>query len=176
VPEASTDRLFSIDAARSSDLLPAARKFLQTRPAAESGFSIWDASNIFYELHKLEAGNLPSARTLLLLYAADLQFRLRWEILPALEEGQLVVAIPYVQTGIAFGLANGISEKWLNEVFRFAPSPAESFWLNGTSSEGSGGDGFLEFCSDIVPRDFAQRFSAHFAELQNCGRCKLLQL
>ena len=29
----------------------------------------------------------PSSRTLLLLYAADLAFRLRWEIGPALDEG-----------------------------------------------------------------------------------------
>lgn len=169
-------RLFSIDAASSRDLLPAARKFLQMRLDGEGGFSTWDASNIFYELHKLEQGNLPSARTLLLLYASDLRFRLRWEILPALEEGQLVVAIPYVETGIAFGLANGIPEKWLNEVFRFAPAPKESFWLNGSPAQISSSDGFLEFCIDVLPGDFFQRFCAHFVELQNCGKCKLLEL
>jgi hypothetical protein len=168
-------RLFSIDAACSCDLLPAARKFLHGRDA-EGGFSTWDASNIFYELQKFEQENLPSARTLLLLYAADLRFRLRWEILPALEEGQLVVAIPYVETGIAFGLANGLPEKWIHEVFRFAPAPAESFWLNGSPAQGASSDGFLEFCIDVLPADFFQQFSAHFVELERCGRCKLLQL
>jgi thymidylate kinase len=169
-------QLFSIDAADSRNLLPAARKFLKTRTDRESGFSTWDASSIFYELHKLEQGSLPSARTLLLLYAADLRFRLRWEILPALEEGQLVVAIPYVETGIAFGLANGISHKWLNEVFRFAPAPVESFWLGGSPALAPANEGFLEFCSEMLPKDFFQRFTAHFVELQTCGKCKLLQL
>jgi hypothetical protein len=168
-------RLCSIDAVCSRDLLPAARKFLQANNSG-GGFSTWDASHIFYELQELDQTNLPSARTLLLLYAADLRFRLRWEILPALEEGQLVVAIPYVQTGIAFGLANGLPEKWIHEVFRFAPAAAESFWLHGTSSPAASPDGFLEFCMNVLPADFFQRFSAHFVELQKSGRCKLMQL
>ena len=49
----------------------------------------------------------PSARTLLLLYAADLAFRLRWQIRPALAEGRTVVAAPYVDTAVAFGRAAG---------------------------------------------------------------------
>jgi thymidylate kinase len=168
-------QLFSIDGPASHDLLPAARKLLQTRDG-EGGFSTWDASNIFYELQKLEPDNPPSAKTLLLLYAADLRFRLRWQILPALEEGQLVIAIPYVETGIAFGLANGLPEKWINEIFSFAPDATECFWLNGTPSRAASSEGFLEFCMDFMPADFFQRFSAHFVELQKCGRCKLFPL
>ena len=167
-------QLFSIDALASRDLVPAARAFLKSKSAGEGGFSSWDASNIFYELQKLNAADLPSARTLLLLYAADLRFRLRWEILPALEEGQVVVAIPYVETGIAFGLAMGLPEKWLTEVFRFAPAPAESFWLNGGHpgpAEPSSNAGFLEFCSDILPENFFETFAAHFEELQKRGGC-----
>ena len=57
-------------------------------------------------------------RTLLLLYAADLAFRLRWEIAPALDEGRLVIAAPYVATPIALGQAAGLD-------FQFAPPPAE---------------------------------------------------
>jgi thymidylate kinase len=55
------------------------------------GISSWDASGVFEELVVAgdEAG-LASARTLLLLYAADLAFRLRWEIRPALAEGRVV--------------------------------------------------------------------------------------
>ena len=41
-------------------------------------------------------------RTLLLLYAADLAFRLRWEIRPALAEGHTVIAAPYLDTAFAF--------------------------------------------------------------------------
>jgi thymidylate kinase len=56
------------------------------------------AASIFFELHGLESGEHMSPRTLILLYAADLHFRLRWQILPALDEGQTVVAAPYVET------------------------------------------------------------------------------
>ena len=55
-----------------------------------------------------EAAGAPSARTLLLLYAADLAFRLRWQIRPALAEGRTVVAAPYVDTAMAFGRAAGL--------------------------------------------------------------------
>ena len=67
-----------------------------------------------------EAGT-PSARTLLLLYAADLAFRLRWEISPALDEGRLVIAAPYVATPMALGQAAGLDPDWLADLFRFAP-------------------------------------------------------
>ena len=36
-------------------------------------------------------------QTLVLLYASDLLFRLRWEIRPALAEGRTVVVAPYVR-------------------------------------------------------------------------------
>ena len=43
-------------------------------------------------------------RTLALVYAADLAFRLRWEIRPVLDAGGVVVASPYVETAVAFGV------------------------------------------------------------------------
>ena len=173
----SPGQLFSIDALGSRDLIPAARRLLKSRPQQEGGFSTWDASHIFYELQTGEAEESPSARTLLLLYAADLRFRLRWEILPALGKGQVVVAVPYVETGMAFGLAMGLPRKWLSEVFLFAPAPAESYWVNGSSRPGEPSNtGFLEFCSEILPDNFFERFAAHFDELQGRGACKPFQL
>ena len=175
VKSSAAGLLFSIDALAGRDLVPAARAFLRSKPDREGAFSTWDVSNIFYELQKLEEEDLPSARTLLLLYAADLRFRLRWEILPALEEGHVVVAIPYVETGIAFGLATGLPQQWLTEVFRFAPTPAESFWVNERpGSADPSNAGFLEFCNEILPENFFERFAAHFDELQKRGECKLL--
>ena len=47
-------------------------------------------------------------RTLTLVYAADLAFRLRWEIRPVLEAGGVVIAAPYVETAVAFGAACGL--------------------------------------------------------------------
>lgn len=111
------------------------------------GISRWDASGIFEELAFAgkEAG-MPSARTLLLLYAADLAFRLRWEIRPALAEGKVVVAAPYVATAIAFGRAAGIGGAWLTDLFRFAPPPGETRYVDSAPARAVGRrGGFIEF-------------------------------
>lgn len=84
--------------------------------------SAWDASGIFTEVLASDAG-VPgmSARTLTLLYAADLSFRLRWQIQPALEEGRTVVVAPYVETAKALAVAADVPTDWLDEIFRIAP-------------------------------------------------------
>ena len=61
-----------------------------------------------------------SPRMLALLYTADLVFRLRWEIRPALTEGRVVIAAPYVHTATAVGVGLGLPETWLREVLRVA--------------------------------------------------------
>jgi hypothetical protein len=60
---------------------------------------------------------------LTLLYAADLAFRRRWQIEPALEAGESVVAAPYIESAKALGVAAGLPKRWLDELFRFAPRP-----------------------------------------------------
>src|ERR1035438_2740850 len=96
----------------------------------DPAWSLWDASNTFYEMRMAKAKNLtPTARALLLLYASDLLFRLRWEIEPTLKEGRTVVAAPYVESAMAFGVAAGLPKGWIKELFRFAPKPAASFRL-----------------------------------------------
>src|SRR5258705_215400 len=95
-----------------------------------AGWSSWDASNTFYELRMSKAKYLaPPPRTLLLLYASDLMFRLRWEIEPALQEGQTVLAAPYVESAVALGMALGLSKDWLTELFSFARKPDASLRL-----------------------------------------------
>ena len=90
----------------------------------QSGVSAWDASGIFTELAAAEAGIAgPSARTVTLLYAADLAFRLRWHIAPALDAGESVVAAPYIESAKALGVAAGLPRRWVDEVFGFAPKP-----------------------------------------------------
>lgn len=88
------------------------------------GLSTWDSSGIFTELAAAgEDVPAASSRTLTLLYAADLAFRLRWQIEPALEAGLWVVAAPYVETAVALAAAAGVRKRWLAELFRFAPKP-----------------------------------------------------
>src|SRR5512144_3360734 len=107
----TSGQLISLDVVEGCDAVPAAKNLLKPKPPAR-GISTWDASSIFFEMHNLEVSARPTARTLILLYAADLFFRLRWEILPALEAGKCVVAVPYVETGYAFGKVVGLSKDW----------------------------------------------------------------
>jgi hypothetical protein len=95
-----------------------------------------------------------SPRTLLLLYAADLAFRLRWEIRPALAEGQTVIAAPYLDTAFAFGDACGLSHEWLASLFTFAPAADEHDVTKdpgkARGQQADGKEGFAEFAGAVV--------------------------
>jgi len=124
--------------------------------AADPAWSLWDASNTFYELRMVKAKNFtPTPRALMLLYASDLLFRLRWEIEPTLLEGRTVVAAPYVESAMAFGVAAGLPKAWIKELFHFAPKPAASFRLKekkkSKKKDGDGEPGFVEFfCASLA--------------------------
>ena len=170
-------QLYSLDVVEGRNAVAAAKKLLKAK-SQHGGISTWDASSIFFEMNnlELEGDDKPSPRTLILLYAADLFFRLRWEIRPALEEGKSVVAVPYVETGFALGEAVGLSKKWLHEVFRFAPPPTESFRLNGAVAPrlGNATSGFVEFCSSIMNQDLRPKFTTYFDDLERRGSCHSL--
>jgi hypothetical protein len=171
----SSGQLVSLEVIEGKDAVPSAKKLLKAYRERNRGISTWDASSIFFEMHGLEIAERPSPRTLVLLYAADLLFRLRWEILPAMEEGKSVIATPYVESAIAFGLATGLPHKWLTEVFRFAPKASASYKLNGSSTKlASPTTGFVEFCSSIVNEDLRPKFSIYFDELVRQGHCRAL--
>jgi hypothetical protein len=169
----SSGHLISLDVVEGRDAVPAAKNLLKSK-SGQRGISTWDASSIFFEMHNLEVNERPTPRTLILLYAADLFFRLRWEIIPALEEGKCVVAVPYLETGFAFGHVAGLPQTWLSEVFRFAPKATESFRLNGTAGAklGRPTSGFVEFCSDVVGEDLRPQFAAYFEDLERRGGCR----
>jgi thymidylate kinase len=139
--------LISVDGVNAGALKNAARAIVAANRRRRPGVSLWGASGIFDELvFAEENAGVPSARTLLLLYAADLVFRLRWEIQPALDEGRLVVAAPYVTTAIAFGQAAGIDAAWLTDLFHFAPQPAERRWVDAPPAKQlADRAGFVEF-------------------------------
>ena len=90
---AVVDGLVAIDGAHGPDVTKAATTLahaLSARQAA-SGVSRWDASGLFGDVAAAPVSDRElSPRTLILLYAADLAFRLRWEIRPALERGLIV--------------------------------------------------------------------------------------
>ncbi len=128
----------------------AARK-LAKRQTGRPRISHWDASGVFEQLEVGADEDVAlSPRLLMLLYAADLAFRLRWEIDPLLAGGQSVVVAPYVDTAIAVGRACGLSPKWLKSLFSFARKPSERHVVNGKAGSRKG-DGFVEYATRYMP-------------------------
>lgn len=119
-------RLIAIDGSRGADVEKSAQKLAAALKArgVECVVSRWDASGLFGEVAQAGHHAAVSPRTLSLVYAADLAFRLRWEVRPALDGGAVVIATSYVETAIAFGTGCGLPEQWLRELLRFAPVPA----------------------------------------------------
>lgn len=119
-------RLIAIDGSRGADVEKSARELAAAlkKRGVECVISRWDASGLFGELAQGEERAAVSPRTLSLVYAADLAFRLRWEIQPALAAGTVVIAAAYVETAVVFGAGCGLPEQWLRELLRFAPVPA----------------------------------------------------
>jgi len=148
----SAPALIAVEGVNAAALLASAREALAgVDRRRRSGVSHWDASGIFGDLAAAEdSAGRPSPRTILLLYAADLAFRIRWEIRPLLDDGKSVVAAPYVATAIAFGRAAGISPRWLEDLFSFAPAPAESRLAESTARVGRGRRGFVEFSCELM--------------------------
>ena len=140
-------RLISIDGVNANALKKAARDLAAANRRHHAGISFWGASGIFDELTVAESeAGTPSPRTLLLLYAADLAFRLRWEIRPALDEGRMVIAAPYVGTAVALGQAAGLDDKWLADLFHFAPPASEHHIIDPAPARHvADRQGFVEF-------------------------------
>ena len=118
-------RLISVDGSRGKDVDAAAAAIAAAlrKTGIDCAVSRWDASGLFAELLVAAPSQQDaSVRTLSLVYAADLAFRLRWEIRPVLEAGGIVVAAGYVETAVAFGASCGLSEEWLRQLLRFAPA------------------------------------------------------
>ena len=117
-------RLIAIDGSRGKDVSAAAAAVAASLKKAgiQCAISRWDASGLFTEFAAgATVGGGVSMRSLSLVYAADLAFRLRWEIRPVLESGGVVIAAPFVDTAVAFGACCGLDDGWIRELLRFAP-------------------------------------------------------
>lgn len=152
-----TSRLIAVEGTRGKDLRRGARRLWSTlkEHGAGGGLSFWDASGAFFELGLAKPKQLnPSPRTLLLLYATDLAFRLRWQIRPALADGRSIVAAPYVESAIAFGEAAGLPRRWLVELFRFAPRADACLHIKekkvAAGWKDRSTDGFHEFANIVL--------------------------
>jgi hypothetical protein len=187
---AETGRLIAIEGTRGEDVREAAEQFwehLRDRKG-KGGVSPWDASGTFSDLAAGRRKDLKfSPRTLVLLYASDLVFRLRWQIRPGVDQGQTIVAAPYVETVKAFGIAAGLSRKWLTEVLRFAPPAMSTFRVKERKKsagwKGKPLDGFPEFCAatlvtateeDGDGADMRQQMIEYFDALERRHGCQKL--
>lgn len=120
-------RLIAVDGSRGADVVAEATRLAERLRArgVDCAISRWDASGLFGELLVADpATRVVSPRMLTLLYAADLVFRLRWEIQPALAAGRVVIAAPFVHTAVAVGVGMGLPAAWVQDVLRFAPAAA----------------------------------------------------
>jgi hypothetical protein len=166
--------LVAVEGARGRELEEATQRLSRALRDGDgnAGWSRWDASNTFYELRLGKAKRLVApAKSLVLMYASDLLFRLRWEIEPALKEGRTVIAAPYVDTAVAFGLAVGLEPDWLEELFSFAPKAQVRLRIKekakskdeakkkdkakekdkaGKEKRPKAGSGFVEFCANSL--------------------------
>ena len=70
----------------------------------------------------------PEARTFLL--AADISNRLESSIKPAIAGGETVIGDRYIYKVIAQGVARGLEEAWLWDLFSFAPEPDVAIFLD----------------------------------------------
>jgi hypothetical protein len=128
--QAPTGTLVAIDGVNGLALETAARALARENRKRRAAVSGWDASGI-------------------LLYAADLAFRLRWEVKPALAQGRMIIVAPYVNTAIAFGRAAGLDARSLGEMFAFAPVPDDTRIIEAAASRSlSDRTGFVEFGCD----------------------------
>ena len=145
----------------------------------------WDASDIFFQIAQGARGLPgPPPQTLILLYASDLAFRLRWQIRPALEEGTTVIAAPYVETVIGFGRGVGLPNGWLKSVFEFAPPADECYRVPEDTipvdRRGTPADSFLEFSLAQLrsgpalwdTEEIRRGLFAHLARLEERGKIR----
>jgi thymidylate kinase len=181
----SNDKLIAVEGFCGREVQTAARTMQkQFCKKFGGGVSSWDSSSIFYELERSEfLTHPPSPRTLLLLYAADLSFRLQWHIRLASQEGQCVIAAPYVESAIAFGRSVGLPLRWLNALFRFAPKAGTIYRIQEPKElpkRIKPLDGFTEFAYLALRADsdawnlkeLRQKFKQHIAEQEEQGLCR----
>jgi hypothetical protein len=155
--------LVAIDGTRGRDVADDARRLWDALKGSgvKGGISWWDASGTFFEARQVKKKEfVPSPRTLILFYAVDLQFRLRWEIEPLLAEGCTVVAAPYTETVRTFGRAAGLPKDWVDAVLAPLPRADVTFCARERKKKsgwkGTTAEGFCETCALAMINDGQQ--------------------
>jgi dTMP kinase len=80
--------------------------------------------------HYLHADKRGSAVVEALLFAADRLEHLKSEVLPALDEGKLVVSDRYVYSSLAYQGAAGLDLKWIEKINEHAVRPSLALFID----------------------------------------------
>lgn len=84
----------------------------------------WNSSDMVSEaVKKAKKDQSLTPKTFSLLHASDLADRLDKTILPALQEGSIVLADRWFFTALARDRVRGMDAKWLRRLYAFAPKP-----------------------------------------------------
>ena len=88
-----------------------------------------------------------------------------------------MIAVPYIETAVAFGRAAGLPRRWLVDLFSFAPRPHACYRVEEPSeSAPTRVEGFLEFCRALLnPQDSAgldSTIRGHLEALERRGGCR----
>jgi dTMP kinase len=93
-------------------------------------FTEWNSSPLVKSATKRgKKQRLLTPVTYSLLHAADFADRCERQILPLLQGGYLVLADRYIYTAFARDVARGCSEKWLRNLYRYAPIPDITYYF-----------------------------------------------
>lgn len=84
----------------------------------------WNSSDMVSDaVKKAKKAQTLTPKTFSLLHASDLADRLDKTIIPALEEGSVVLADRWFFTALARDHVRGMDRKWLRRLYSFAPKP-----------------------------------------------------
>ena len=93
-------------------------------------FTEWNSSPLVKSATRRgKQRRLLTPTTFSLLHAADFADRCERQILPLLHSGYLVLADRYIYTAFARDVARNCSQRWLRNLYRFAPVPDITFYF-----------------------------------------------
>ncbi len=95
-------------------------------------FTEWNSSELVKSATRRgKQRRLLTPTTFSLLHAADFADRCERQIMPLLQGDYLVLADRYIYTAFARDGARGCPQKWLRNLYRFAPVPDITFYFRG---------------------------------------------
>ena len=112
-----------------STQIAALRRWLESRGSAviETGFtrSVLAGKGI----KQAKQGHTLGSITLFLYYATDFADIVEGQIIPGLRSGYVILADRYIYSAIARAVVRGADERWIRDVYGFAPIPDKVLYL-----------------------------------------------